>query len=205
MHVRTPATVLISATLALGLSACGGGDPVAEIEDIPAGTTSVKLNGGFVKALKKLKLTPGAVGAADVKGATARFPVTGGSLKYFKPGSEDPYVQGELKHEGGGLTLKAGKKTVALTDFVIDPGESKLTGTVSINGKVADKGVSLFFLDGRTLKPLRKIKDGAVLEGTTVRLKGGAAKLLNKTFDTKALKGGLKIGIAKIVVRTSVS
>ena len=43
----------------------------------------------------------------------------------------------------------------------------------------------------------------AILEGTTVKLKDEAAALLNQTFGTDALKGGLVIGIAKITVNTT--
>jgi hypothetical protein len=47
-------------------------------------------------------------------------------------------------------------------------------------------------------------KDGtAILEGTTVRLKADAAELLNTTFGTDALQGGLVIGVAKITVNTA--
>ena len=42
----------------------------------------------------------------------------------------------------------------------------------------------------------------AVLQGTTVKLSPEAAGLLNKTFSTDALKGGLVIGIATITVPT---
>ena len=38
----------------------------------------------------------------------------------------------------------------------------------------------------------------ATLQGTTVKLKDEAATLLNDTFGTDALKGGLVIGVAKI-------
>lgn len=41
-----------------------------------------------------------------------------------------------------------------------------------------------------------------MLEGTTVKLKQDAADLLNTTFGTDALKGGLVIGVAKITVDT---
>ena len=57
-------------------------------------------------------------------------------------------------HEGSGLSLTAGKTKVELTDFVIDPGTSELTGTVSVNGKEAAEDALLFNLDGSTLKPL---------------------------------------------------
>ena len=43
----------------------------------------------------------------------------------------------------------------ALADFAVDPGKSVLTGKVSVEGQVAAEGAPLFFLDGRTLKPLQ--------------------------------------------------
>lgn len=62
--------------------------------------------------------------------------------------------------------------TVELTDFVVDPGKSVLTGTVSVDGEVAAEDAPLFSLDGRTLNPLQVNDNGtAVLEGTTVRLR----------------------------------
>jgi len=109
-------------------------------------------------------------------------------------------VQGELDHDGSGLSLTGGGKTVELTDFVIDPGASMLTGTVSVDGTVAAEDAPLFFLDGRTLEPLATSTDTATLQGTTVKLKDEAATLLNDTFGTDALKGGLVIGVAKLTL-----
>jgi hypothetical protein len=98
----------------------------------------------------------------------------------------------------------AGGKTVDLTDFVIDPGASVLTGTVSVDGDVAAEDAPLFFLDGRTLKPLQAGDNGtAVLEGTTVKLKAEAAGLLNQTVGIDDLQEGLTIGVAKITINTS--
>ena len=207
MQVRTVAAVTASLALATGAGACSDEEskPLAEVPDIPAGTTYVKLDKGFVEALGSLKLTPGVIGSANLSGGSLRFPITEGTIKYFKPGTEDPYVQGELRHDGSGRSLKKGKTTVALTNFRIDPGKSELTGTVSANGKVVKRSTPLFFLDGRTLKKLREVKDGVVLQGTKVKLKGGAAELLNTTFETDALAAGFLIGTAKIVVRTEVS
>jgi hypothetical protein len=79
-----------------------------------------------------------------------------------------------------------------------------LTGKVAVDGQVAAESAPLFFLDGRTLKPLETKDDGtAVLEGTTVKLKQEAADLLNQTFGTDALKAGFVIGVAKITVDTA--
>ena len=163
------------------------------------------LDSGFVGALQQLKLTPAPLGDASIsKAGVASFPITGGNVTYYRPGSVSPYVQGEVDHDGSGLSLTGGGKTVELTDFIVDPGKSVLTGTVSVDGKVAAEGAPLFFLDGRTLNPLEVNDNGtAVLEGTTVKLKDEAAQLLNKTFGVDALKEGLVIGVAKITINTA--
>ncbi len=123
---------------------------------------------------------------------------------YYEPGTVSPFVQGELDRHGSGLSLAASGKTIELTDFVIDPGASVLTGTVSVGGDVAADDAPLFFLDGRTLNPLQVNDNGsAVLEGTTVKLKAEAADLLNQTFRINDLQDGITIGIAKITINTS--
>ena len=162
------------------------------------------LDKGFVQALTDLEVTPGPVGDAKISpSGTATFPITGGNVTYYEPGTVNPYVQGRIDHEGSGLSLEAGGKKVELTDFVVDPGKSVLTGTVSVDGKEAAADAPLFFLDGRTLEPLRTASEGrAVLEGTTVKLKAEAADLLNQTFKVDALKEGLVIGVAKITINT---
>ena len=221
MHLRTPAILATAAALSLGATACGSDDsptssssgsssssqqaePVAKIDQLTGKSTAVTLDAGFVDALTQLKLTPSPVGDATIsKQGIASFPITGGNVTYFKPGSVSPYVQGEIDHSGSGLQLKGGGKTVQLTDFVVDPGASVLTGKVTVDGKEAAASAPLFFLDGRTLKPLEAKDNGtAVLEGTTVKFKDESARLLNKTFGVDALEGGLEVGVAKITVNT---
>ena len=224
MKLRTPAVLATVSALALGASACGGEEaststaassnesqqsqstpePVAKIDSLTGRSTAVALDAGFVEALTTLKLTPSPLGDAKIsKTGTASFPITGGNVTYYKPGSVSPYVQGEIDHDGSGLQLEGGGKTVELTDFVVDPGASVLTGKVTVDGKEAAADAPLFFLDGRTLQPLKAKDNGtAVLEGTTVKLKAEAAELLNTTFGVDALKEGLEIGIAKITVNT---
>lgn len=219
MRYRIPAALAASAVLALGATACGEDDaspaataapakaeptPAAKIDQLTGKQTAVKLDAGFVKALTSLKVAPGPVGDAKItKGGSAIFPITGGNVTYYPPGSVTPYVQGMIDHDGSGLSLTAGKTKVELEDFVVDPGASVLTGKVSVNGKEAVPSAPLFFLDGRTLKPLEAKDNGtAVLAGTTVKLKAEAADLLNKTFKIDALKPGLVIGVATITVNT---
>jgi hypothetical protein len=213
---RSLAALAAVAMLSLGAAACGGDDqsaaaktastpePVAQIDALSGQRTDVMLDAGFVEALGTLKLTPAPVGDAKItKAGVARFPITGGNVTYYEPGTVSPYVQGEIDHDGSGLSLTGGGKVVELTDFVIDPGASVLTGKVSVDGEVAAESAPLFFLDGRTLEPLKAAGATAVLEGTTVKLKDEAATLLNDTFGTDALQGGLVIGIAKITVNTA--
>ena len=219
MKIKTLAALAATTVLALGATACGGSDdesgstsaakpaatPVAEIPALSGKDTAVTLDSGFVEALGSLKLTPAPVGTAEIsKAGVASFPITGGNVTYYTPGTESPYVQGMIDHDGSGLSLTGGGKTVELTDFAVDPGKSVLNGKVSVDGQVAAESAPLFFLDGRTLKPLQANDDGtAVLEGTTVKLKAEAAELLNQTFGVDALTEGLVIGVAKITVNTA--
>ena len=223
MNVKTPLAGLTAVIAAMSIAACGSDSsspdsasaapatstqavkPAAEIPSLTGRTTAVALDAGFVKALGTLKLTPGTVGTAELtKAGSLVFPITGGNVKYYTPGTVSPYVQGEIDHDGSGFSLTGGGKKVELTDFVIDPGKSVLTGTVTVDGKQAAASAPLFFLDGRTLEPLKANDNGtAVLQGTTVKLKQEAADLLNTTFGTDALEGGLVIGVAKITVNTA--
>ena len=223
MKFRAPATLAITAALALGASACGedeespasgsasqtetqtAPEPVAQIDQLTGVSTAVTLDAGFVEALTTLKLTPSPVGDAEIsEKGVATFPITGGDVTYYEPGTVSPYVQGAIMHNGSGLQLKGGGKTVRLTDFVVDPGGSVLTGKVTVDGEVAAESTPLFFLDGGTLEPLKvNESDGtAVLEGATVEFKDESAQLLNETFGVDALKGGLVVGVAKITVNT---
>lgn len=214
---KTVLGVTAAAVLTLPLAACssdeesdvggdGGSDkpePVAQIDALSGESTAVALDQGFVDALTSLKLTPGVVGDAKLVEGSLIFPITGGDVTYYKPGSIDPYVQGLIEHEDSGLSLTAGDTTAALTNFEIDPGTSKVYGDVAVNGESAAEHAFIFSLDGRTLKPLQSEGgDTAVLEGTKVMISGDAAGLLNDTFKTDAVEQGLLVGTAEITVNT---
>ena len=214
----------IALSAALGLGACSSDDatasdsssssstqvarpePVASLPAIPAGgSTAVALDADFVAALGTLGLTPATLGDATLADGSISFPITGGTVTVFdKSSGYRPYVQGTLLHEGSGLSLTAGGTTVELTGFTIDPGTpARLFGDVAVNGQQAVASAPLFDLDGTTLNPISMDAEGnAVLQGTTVKLSPEAAELLNSTFGTDALQGGLVIGIATITVPT---
>ena len=214
--------VAAAAALSVSLAACGSSEssdsssssessssaapkpaaPLASIDALKGQDTAVKLDSGFTDALTQLKLTPGVVGTAKLTDGSLVFPITGGNVTYFKPGTASPYVIGQIQHEGSGLSLTAGKTKVELTNLNVDPGVSRVYGDVTVNGKVAATSAYLFKLDGRTLKPLQTESGTAILEGTKVEISDTAAPLLNQTFKTDAVKPGLLVGIAKITVNT---
>jgi hypothetical protein len=193
---------VIAATATACSSSKDSSKPVADIPSLSGQTTAVALDKGFTDALTSLKLTPGVTGTAKLTDGSLIFPITGGNVKYYKPGSVNPFVQGDIKHDGSGISLTAGNTKVELTNFDIDPGASKLYGDVSVNGTQAVSHAYLFYLDGTTLKALQKSGNTAILEGTKVEISDVAAPLLDKTFNTDAVKAGLLVGIAKITVNT---
>lgn len=204
------ATFTVAGVAALALTGMGAGlasaqqpPPVASIESLTGESTSVKLDSGFTEALTSLDVTPAPTGNATVEDGTASFPITGGNVTVFPPGSVNPYVQGMIMHEGSGLSLTKDDTKVSLEDFVVDPGNpATLSGKVSANGETVAESVKLFDLDGSTLEPIMTDPDEgtATLTGTTVRLSDEASQALNKAFSTDAIKPATTVGIATIVV-----
>ncbi|MEY2847896.1 MAG: hypothetical protein RI885_561 [Actinomycetota bacterium] len=176
-------------------------EPIASIATLSGDMTEVTADQGFVDAITGLGLTPGVLGTATFTDGVFSFPITGGNVDvYDKSTGYRPYVQGSVEHDGSGITLAAGDKTVGLSDFRIDPGtDAALYGTVTLNGELVAEDVNIFRLDGTTLMDIEQDADGNyVLEGTTVYVSEDAAALLNETFGTDAVTGDLVVGIAKI-------
>ncbi len=218
---KASAVLALAASLTIGLSACGSNDPesvgtdgataapspAAQIDALSGEETAVTLDEGFLAGLTALQLTPATIGGATLEGARLAFPITGGNVTYYTPDSGvDPYVQGLINHDASGLQLTgANGAVVKLEDFVVDPAKSVLTGKVTVDDKVFAETTDLFFLDGRTLKPLAEGTEAgtAVLEGTTVSLTKTAADALNMVFETDALTEYFPVGVAEIIVNTA--
>lgn len=197
------ATLVLSGIGGAVASAQENTEPVASIPNLTGQSTSVELDSGFTDALSSLDVTPAPTGDATIEDGTASFPITGGNVTVYEPGTVDPFVQGMIMHEGSGLSLTKGDTEVVLEDFVIDPGKpAVLTGKVSANGETVAESVKLFDLDGSTLEPIMTDPEAgtATLTGTTVRLSQEAAQALNGAFSTDALQGGTTVGTATIVV-----
>ncbi len=200
--------------LAAPLAACGGDsdaadgasaskpEPVAVIEDVKGQTTAVTLDAGFADALESLGLAPGVVGSAKLTDGALVFPISGGNVSVFEPGSVPNYVVGQLQHEGSGFTLTAGDTEVTIGNLNVDPGVSRVYGDVLVNGEPVVSSAYIFRLNGSTLKPLATEGNNAILEGTKVYVSDVAAGLLNDTFGTEAVTDELLVGVAKITVNT---
>ncbi len=204
--IKVAIGVAVAAAVATSLTACSSSPskkPVASIASLTGQSTSVKLDAGFTGALTSLGLTPGVLGTAKLDAGSVSFPITGGHVTVYKKGAVNPYVQGDIQHNGSGLSLTAGSTIVQLQNFDIDPGGSRLYGDVSVNGTLAAKHAYLFNLDGSTLQPLETGNGTATLTGTRVLISPDAAPLLDKTFNTTAVKAGLLVGVATIVVNTN--
>jgi hypothetical protein len=176
------AVAALAALLVLTPFASAASDPIA------SGTTTVKLNKGFVKKLKKynvkvLKLSP-----ASVKGSTVTLPVSGGSL--------DPVTGlGTVEHSGG-IKFKAGKKSAAVNTLLLD------TSTGSLNAKVAGKSMKFASVKGFTVA---RNGFGANVSISSLKLTGKAAKQLNKKLGFTGQKKGKSKGKAKGNKRAAVS
>ncbi len=145
-----------------------------------------------------MAVAPNGSATFDSASSTVSFPITGGfavihSDLGYKPG----YIAGVVIHQGSGLTFSKGSVSVALTDFVVDPGNSLLTGTVG--GQI---GVPLLDLDGTNVK-VSTPNNTVTLDGTVAKLTATAAGALNKAFSTTAFTPGLALGTVHLVATAS--
>lgn len=200
-------TTAVKAGLPLGTvhlvakgTATNSTDKVTEVSRLTGQSTSVALDSGTAKALAGLGVAVAPNGSATFDSATSTvsFPITGGAAVIhsdlgYKPG----YIAGVVIHQGSGLTFSKGSVSVALTDFVVDPGGSLLTGTVG--GQI---GVPLLDLDGTNVK-VSTPNSTVTLDGTVAKLTATAAGALNKAFSTTAFTPGLALGTVHLVATAS--
>jgi len=109
-----------------------------------------------------------------------------------KPG----WIEGSIQHDGSGLTLTAGSTVLSLSNFVVDPGNSMLYGTVGTK-----PGVPLLLLDGTSVKPSQDASGDVVLDGTVAKLTDTAASALDAAFGTTAVRAGLPLGVVHLVAK----
>ncbi|MDP8937494.1 MAG: hypothetical protein M3O23_07165 [Actinomycetota bacterium] len=173
-------------------------DTVTAIPALTGVGTSVTLDAGTAEALKSLGVSVAPAGSAtfDAGTSTVTFPITSGYAEIHSDLSHEPgYILGSIQHDGSGLTLSAGATKVTLSDFVVDPGNSVLYGTVGNMVKVP-----LLSLDGTNVKVSME-GGNVVLQGTVAKLTDTAAGALNTAFKTSAIKQGTPLGVVRLVAK----
>ncbi len=196
-------TTAVKAGLPLGTvhlvakgTATTSSDKVTEVSRLTGQSTAVALDAATAKALTGLGVAVAPNGSAtfDSASSTVAFPITGGAAVIHSDGNYKPgYIAGVVIHQGSGLTFTKGSVKVTLTDFVVDPANSVLTGTVG--GQI---GVPLLELDGTNVK-VSTPNSTVTLDGTVAKLTPTAAGALNKAFGTTAFTPGLALGIVHLV------
>jgi hypothetical protein len=190
------ATPTTAASGASSTAAAAATDTVTAIPNLTGVGTTVTLNTSTMSALTSLgvKVAPTGTAMFNSAAGSVTFPITSGYVEIhsntnFKPG----YIVGSVEHDGSGLSFSAGGKTLAVSNFVVDPGNSMLYATV---GTASD--VPLLSLDGTNVKVSMSGSD-VVLDGTVAKLTQTAASALDSTFGTTAVKAGLPLGTVHLV------
>jgi hypothetical protein len=174
-----------------------GGAATAQVEQLSGKSTSVDVDAGTAMALQKNGVTVTPVGPATAStangGLTVSFPITNGYVAVY-PTSSLPFIRGLISHSGG-LTFSAGGKSLTVTDFIINPGNSELYATVGGSGAV----VPLLDLDGSKVAMTTDASGQIHLDGTVAKLSSAAAGALNATFGVTVFTAGIPLGVAHII------
>ncbi len=164
-----PVGILVAALFALLAFA-----PLASASSDPlgSGTTTINLNKGFFKKLKKsdvkvLKVSPG-----TVKSRNVTLPVSGGSL--------DPATGQGTVNNSGGIKFKHGKKTAVLKNFVLD------TTKKSLSAKLGKKNLKVASVAGISFT---REGFGTNVKIGKLKLTSKAAKELNKKLGFNSKSG----------------
>lgn len=142
---------------------------------ISSGSTTITLKSSVVKSLKKAGVKITAVKPAKIKGSKATLPVTGGEV-------EATTGKGTITH-GGGLKIKAGKKSTTIKSIAIN------SKNKSVSAKVGGKNVKLATLAGVSAT---RLGFGNSVVAKKLKLTSAGAKALNKALAPKPTKGQKK-------------
>lgn len=173
-----------------------GGAPAAQVEQLTGQSTSVDVDPKTAAVLQQNHVMVAPVGpatASTASGLTVSFPITNGYVSIY-PRTSTPFIRGLLSHDGG-LTFSSGTKSLTVTDFMVNPGNSELYATVSPSGLV----VPLLDLDGSQVQMSTDSAGMIHLDGTVAKLSVTAAMALNSTFGVSVFSAGIPLGVVHIV------
>jgi hypothetical protein len=214
---RRPAAFAVTIAMTLLMAACGGGTsdtsaPGGQPEDTQAQggqgapeaafltltgeSTSVDLDPGTAQVLADNNVTvePVAPATASTSGdtTTVSFPISEGYVAIY-PQSESPFIRGTFSHTGG-LKFTAGGKSLEVTEFIVNPGNSELTATV--NGESA---APILDLDGTNVRVSQGEGGEVRLDGTIAKLSQTGAEALNSFFGVSIFEQGIPLGEVHVV------
>lgn len=180
-----------ASAVAIGVAAALAAAPGAQAQssttaDVSNGSTTLRLSAVTAKVLKDNKISLGTVNPARSNGLNVTFPVaaSGSAL--------DPKTfAGTLNHRGG-LTFKAGGKTLRLTNFRVSVGSKSSLNARINNGSRA----TIISLNTSRAKIVRTGLNTNVA-GIVASLNGTGAKALNSYFNVKLFKNGLRLGTVR--------
>ena len=171
------------------------GTPEAEFLTLKGVDTTVDLDPNTMKVLADNKVTPAPIAPATVGTnagvTTASFPISQGYVAVY-PSSEPSYIRGAFSHSGG-LSFTAGGKTLELTDFVVNPGDSTLTATVG-GGAAAP----ILDLDGTNVQVSQDADGNTKLDGTVAKLSQVGADAMNEYFGVSIFSKGIPLGVVHV-------
>lgn len=179
-----------------------GGAPKAQVEQLSGQSTSVNVDPATAMVLQQHGVTVTPVGpatASTTNGLTVTFPITNGYAAVF-PQTSLPFIRGLISHDGG-LTFAAGGKSLTVTDFMVNPGNSELYATVGGSGAV----VPLLDLDGSKVTMTTDASGQIHLDGTVAKLSATAASALNSTFGVSVFSAGIPLGVVHIIATAATS
>lgn len=153
-------------------------------DPISSGTTTLTINKGVAKKLKKLGIKITGTKPGKVKGSKATFAVTGGEI-------EAPTGSGSITHSGG-LKITWGKKSVTLKSFTIS------TKDKTLDAKVGGKTIEVATIAGASVA---RLGFGDSISAKKLKLTKEAAKSLNTSLTPAPKKAKIKKK-GKVVIRT---
>ncbi len=131
-------------------------------------STVVEFDEGFVEALGSSSSTR-CGRRRRIRGRHRHLPDHQRQRDGLRAGQHEPRRAGNARARGQRAEPEERDTKVELTDFVVNPANSKLTGTVTANRK-GPVGHAAALPHGSTLEPLLKEGNQAIPEGTTVTL-----------------------------------
>ncbi len=184
ISLRSFAAAAVTCALAAAVSASP-----AFAASVGGGRTTLTLNGGMAKVLKKAGVSVSASAPATSSGRRLRFEVSSGTVNFRT-------ARGTLRHSGS-FTLRSAKRDTLLRGITVTSRE------IAVN--IGDtNGVPLATLDRRSAKP-RRARDRSRVKASRIRarLSSEGASELNRRLGVRVFRRGQSLWTVSLDVERS--